>query len=151
MNLITEEILQNNYDFNKGIFKIEERIRKINEGRSNENIPDSHIKAYRLVKEEIIYNWLKYVRAIIQSHFLLQGKQIDENKLMQEQFSETLWENIRKFIRNLANLPIWIDREKTYLFSKRDYGYWDDIFRTGTSPDGIKVLNKGINFLEMIK
>ena len=151
MNIIAEEILQENYNFNIGIYKIEERIRKIREGKSTEHIPDSHIKAYRLVKEEILYNWLKYVRAIIQTHFLSQGKQVDENKLMQEQFDDVLWENIRKFIRNLANLPIWVDRDRTYLFSKRDYGYWDRIFKTGESPDGIRVLSKGINFLEMIK
>ena len=80
-----------------------------------------------------MYNWLKYVRAIIQSHFLSQGKQIDQNKLMQESFDEILWQNIRKFIRSLSSLPIWVDRDKTYLFSKRDYRYWEIIFNTGVS------------------
>lgn len=150
MSIVAEEVLQGNYDFNKGIFKIEERVRKIREGKSSETIPDSHLRAYRLVKEEIMYNWLKYVRAIIHSHFLSQGKQIDQNKLMQESFDEILWQNIRKFIRNLSNLPVWVDRDKTYLFSKRDYRYWETIFSTGISPDGIRVLSKGINFLEMI-
>src|SRR5437762_448715 len=39
----------------------------------------------------------------------MQGTPIQENKLFQYHFSVPLWERIRTFIRNLVNLPVWIN------------------------------------------
>lgn len=150
MSMIQEEILAG-FDFDIGVFKIEERIRKIKEGRNNEIIPDVHLKAYRLCKEEILFNWLKMVKQVIQMYFSNLGRVIDENKLFQEKFDSILWNNIRNLLKNISDLPIWTDRDRTHLFSKKDYGYWQEIFRTGRSPDNIQVLNEGINIIEMIK
>jgi len=54
-------------------------------------------------------------------------------------------------LKNLNDLPIWTDRDRTHLFSKKEYGYWQEILRTGKSPDNIQVLNEGVNIVEMIK
>ena len=150
MNLIQEEIMKG-FDFNIGSFKIEETVRQINEGKSNAVIPDNHLRAYRLAKEEIIFNWLKMVKQVIQMYFSNLGEIVDENKLFQEKFDDRLWSNIKNLLRNIYNLPIWADRDRTHLFSKKDYGYWQEIFRTGKSPDNIQVLNEGLNIINMIK
>lgn len=151
MNIIVEELLKDKYDFNIGVFKMEERVRKIKEGKSNETIPDDHLRAYRLMKEEILYNWLKIMKQIIQMYFTIQGKIVEEQTLFQESFDEQLWNNVRNFLRNLYDLPIWSDRDRTHIFSKKEYAYWHEIFKTGKSPDGIIVLNEGLNVAEMIK
>ena len=150
MNIIKEEIFKG-FDFNIGSFKIEERIRKVQEGKSNETIPEAHLKAYRLAKEEILFNWLKMVKQVIQMYFSNLGKIVDETKLFQEKFDDRLWNNIGNLLKNLYDLPIWADRDRTHIFSKKEYGYWQEIFRNGKSSDNIQVLSEGINIVEMIK
>ena len=120
------------------------------EGSNNEVIPDNHLKAYRLAKEEILFNWLKLVKQVIQMYFLNLGVPVNEDKLFEEKFDDRLWSNIRILLRNIYNLPIWSDRDRTHLFSKKDYGYWEEIFKTGKSPDNIQVLNQGLNIITMI-
>lgn len=149
MNLIQEEIMKG-FDFEIGSFKIEDRVRQMKEGSNNEVIPDNHLKAYRLAKEEILFNWLKLVKQVIQMYFLNLGVPVNEDKLFEEKFDERLWSNIRVLLRNIYNLPIWSDRDRTHLFSKKDYGYWEEIFKTGKSPDNIQVLNQGLNIITMI-
>ena len=150
MNIIQEEIFKG-YDFTIGSSKIEEKIRKIQSGTINETIPDTHLIAYRLSKEEILFNWLKMVKQVIQMYFSNLGRVIDEKKLFAEKFDDQLWTNIRNLIKNIYELPIWSDRNRTHLFSKKEYGYWQEIFRSGKSPDNIQVLNQGVNIVDMIK
>jgi len=123
----------------------------IKEGKISEVIPDAHLKAGRLTKEEILFNWLKMVKQVIQMYFSNLGRIVDEDKLFQEKFDDRLWNNIRNLLKNLYDLPVWADRDRTHLFSKKEYGYWQEIFRTGKSPDNIQVLNESINIVDMIK
>lgn len=121
------------------ILKLEENIRKIKEGRSNDVIPDKHLIAFRLAKEEIMFNWLKMTKQVIIMYLSNLGRPFDDEKLFQEKFDDQLWNNIRTLLKNLTELPLWIDRDRSYLFSKKDYGYWQEVFKTGKSPDGTKV------------
>lgn len=84
MNIIAEEIYIGKYDADIGTYRIENKIQK------GEDIPEDHLTAYRMSREEIIYNWLKYISQIIKSYFIMQGKPIDENKLFQYRFPEPL-------------------------------------------------------------
>jgi len=65
---------------------------------------------------------------------------------------EQLWENIRSFISNLRDLPLWKDRGMAFTIfgGKNKYEYWGEIFQTGVAPDGTIVLAKPINVMEMI-
>ena len=147
MNIIAEEIYIGRFDPDIGTYRIENRIQK------GENIPEPHLIAYRMSKEEIIYNWLKYIAQIIKNYFIMQGKPIDENKLFQYNFPEPLWDRIRIFIRNLRDLPIWVNKElsNTVFGGKQNYEYWQTIFETGKTPQGFQVLPNPINLMEMIK
>jgi len=147
MNIIAEEIYIKKFDSNIGTYRIENRI------QGGEELSLDHIKAYRMSKEEIIYNWLKYVGQIIKNYFIMQGKPINEAKLFQYRFPEPLWAVIRIFIRNLSNLPIWINKElsSTVFGGKQNYDFWQTIFETGKTPQGIQVLPGSINLMEMIK
>ena len=51
--------------------------------QEEENVPEDHLVAYRLARQEILYVWLGYVRKIIQNHFIMMGLPYDENKLFQ--------------------------------------------------------------------
>ena len=82
----------------------------------------------------------------------MRGSLVDENKILQEEFDDVLWNHIRNFLKNLKNLPLWVDREKTHVFSaKLPYDYWSEVFRTGAAKDGSRLLSEGINLMSMIK
>jgi hypothetical protein len=71
MNIIAEEIYTGKFDPAIGTHRIENRIQK------GEKIPEDHLRAYRLSREEILYNWLKYVQQIVKFYFIMLGKPIN--------------------------------------------------------------------------
>jgi len=146
MNIIADEIFLGKFDLDLGTYRIENRIQK------GEDIPESHLIAYRMSKEEILYNWLRYIAQIIKNYFILQGKPIQENKLFQYRFPESLWDRIRIFILNLSDLPLWVNKElsSTVFGGKQNYEYWQTIFETGKTSQGFQVLAKPLNLMDMI-
>jgi hypothetical protein len=120
MNIIAEEVFLDKYDFELGTNQIENKIQK------GEVLPANHVRAFRMAKEEVIYAWLKYVSQIIKNNFITLGTPIDENKLFQYEFSEALWKNIRNFMKNLSELPLWKNNElsSTVFGGKQNAAYW---------------------------
>lgn len=145
MNIIAEEIFIGQFDLEIGTSRIENKIQK------NEDVPLEHVRAFRMAKEEVMYCWLKFLSQIVQSHFISQGTPLDEKKLFQNEFSETLWNNIRNYIKNLSKLPLWTNNElsTTVFGTKQNYQFWQTIFTTGSSPQGVNVLAEPINLLKL--
>ena len=148
-NILAEEIYEKKFDVNIGVNRIEQRL--IN-GR-DKDITDDHLVAYRVSKEEILANWLKYIEKIIKAFFINTGKSFDEENLFQQPFEEQLWENIRTFIKNFIQLPVWRDRAlaSTIFSGKSNYNFWKTIFDTGKTTENVQVLAQPINYMEMIK
>ncbi|MHB0854305.1 MAG: HNH endonuclease [Rectinema subterraneum] len=147
MNIIAEEIYIGKFDPDLGTSQVESKLQK------GENIPLEHLAAYRMAKEEICYNWLKYIQQIIKNYFIMRGDPINEARLFQYKFPETLWVKIRSFVKNLYNMPVWRNKELSAIVfgGKQNYDYWQTIFETGNSPQGVKVLLEKINLMEMIR
>lgn len=147
MNLIAEEVYIGKFDPEVGTDKIESRLQK------GENFTHGHLRAFRMSKEEVLYNWLRYIQQIAKGYFITTGKPIQEEKLFQYPFPEQLWENIRHFVRNLAELPLWINKDlsETVFGGKQNNSFWQTVFETGKSPQGVQVMPKAINLVEMIK
>lgn len=146
MNVVAEEIFAAKYDFDIGTAKLEERVRK------NEPIPDSHLRAVRMAREEVCYNWLRYVRDLIRRYFLMRGEVVDEDELFRRRFNEDLWNLIRKLIQNMALLPLWVNPalSSTVFGGKQDYEYWKVVFETGKSRAGQDVLAKPLNLDDLV-
>ena len=147
--VFTEEILIGKYDTEIGTYRIENNI---SDGRDS-SITDDHLIAYRLCKEEIMYNWVQYLRLLIKNHFAFAGTMYNEDNLFQQRIPDQLWENIRTFIINLKNLPVWKDRSMaaTIFGGKNKYDFWKIIFQTGKTSDGTQVLVVPLNVADMIK
>lgn len=147
MNIIAEEIYIGKFDHDLGTRRIESRIQQ------GENLPMLHVRAYRMSKEEILYNWLKYIEQIAKGYFYMQGQFVSEEKLFQYKFPDQVWDNIRQFVIALADLPVWINNElsSTIFGGKQNYEFWRTIFETGKSPQGQQVLAQKLNWMEMIK
>jgi phage-related protein len=147
MNLIAENLYIDKFDPEIGTDKIESRLQK------GEHFSHNHLCAFRMSKEEVLYNWLRYIRQIAGSYFINTGKPIQEDKLFQYPFPDQLWENIRRFIINLSEMPLWVNKElsETVFGGKQNNSYWQTVFESGKSPQGIQVMPQPINLLEMIK
>ena len=147
MNVIAEEVYIGKFDGDIGTDKIESRLQK------GENFAHAHLCAFRMSKEEVIYNWLRYVQQIAKFYFINSGKPIQEEKLFQYSFPDQLWTNIRNFIRNLAALPLWVNKDlsATVFGGKQNNSFWQTVFETGKSPQSVQVMPQGINLVEMIK
>lgn len=147
LNILAKEIYIGKYDFDIGANKVEERLRK------GEQIPEPHLRAVRLSREEVLYNVLRYVRDIIRRHYLLAGNVIDETELFERKFPEELWAAIERLIRNLAALPVWVSKQisGTVFGGKQDHEYWKIIFETGKDRAGMQVLAKALNLDELVQ
>jgi len=149
LNIIAEQIYIGKFDPDIGVNRIEQRIID----KKDSSIKDEHLIAYRISKEEIIYNWLLYLRNVLENYFSNTGKKFEKSRMFQTVFDEQLWINIENFIKNLMKLPLWKDRSmaSTIFAGKNNYDYWDHIFKNAKTSDGVQVLAKPLNFVEMIK
>ena len=147
MNIIAEEIFLEKFDTDIGTSKIENNIQK------GKRYPEDHIIAFRLSHEEIIHNWLKLIQKIILAYFLNLGKPYEEKKLFQYKFQPQIWINVRNFVRNLAKMPVWINKDlsSSAFGGKRTYDFWMTIFETGKTPQGQQILTGPIDLNDMIK
>jgi len=64
MNIIADEIFEGQCDFDLSTDKVEEKIRK------GEDVPDAHLRATRISREEVVYGWLRYVHNLIKRYYL---------------------------------------------------------------------------------
>lgn len=53
-------------------------------------IPEAHLRAYRMAREELLYCWISYIRQIIEHHLVTIGKPFNREKLFQYPFPEQL-------------------------------------------------------------
>ena len=148
-NIIAEELLIGKYDDEVGTNKIENKIAT---GVGN-TITDDHLIACRLFKEEIMYNWIQYIKLLVKNHFAYTGAMYDDENLFQQKLPSQLWENIKTFLENLRNLPVWKDRSmsSTIFGGKNNYDFWKVTFSSGKTPDGTPVLAVPLNVADMIK
>lgn len=149
LNMIAEELYIGKFNSEVGVYRIEN---KIVDGK-DQDISDDHLTVFRISKEEIMYNWLMYLKRVIVSYFYNTGRLYEENHLFQESFDDQLWTNIRNFLQNFRELPLWRDRSmaSSIFAGKNTYDYWRTIFETGDTPDGAKVLAIPLNYIELIK
>jgi hypothetical protein len=130
MNLIAEKIYVGKYDEEIGTRRLENKV------QSGEDVPERHLRAFRMAKEEILYCWLGYIGQVIEHHLVSIGRTINDDKLFQYPFPEQLWINIGNFVDNLARLPMWIDRAQssTVFGGKQTYAFWQTIFEQVQVP-----------------
>jgi hypothetical protein len=147
MSLIAEKLYIGKYDDEIGTRRLENKI------QNKEDVPERHLRAFRMAKEEILHCWIGYIGKIIEHHFLHMGKMVDNERLFQYSFPDQLWTNIGHFIENLARLPMWVDREAslTIFGGKQTYAFWQEIFESGKSPTGHKAMASGLDIMQMIK
>jgi len=149
LTILAEKIYINKFLPEVGTARVEKKIID----QKDADITNEHLVAYRISKEEILYNWLQYLKMVIKNYFSNTGKLVDEEIIFQTPFDDQLWINIENFVANLSCLPVWQDRSmaSTIFSGKNNYAYWREIFETGKNLEGVIVLATPLNFIEMIK
>lgn len=147
MNLVAELLLVDQFDMELGTAKLENKVQK------GEDIPEPHLRAFRMCKEEVLYSWLGYVRQVVQMHFVLSGHPFDPERSFQYDFPEQLWERLRAYLINLRGLPLWVNRSlsATVFGGKQNNNFWRTIFLDGKTPQGQQVLAAPLNIMDMVK
>lgn len=147
MNLIAEEIYIDKFVPEAGTDRIEARLRK------GDHFTHAHLRAYRLSKEEIIYNWLPLLGQIAEQYFILEGRPNLGERLFQFPFPPQIWDSMRRILRNFSALPVWVSTElsETIFAGRQNNNFWKAIFETGKTSQGMQVLAKPINLMELIK
>lgn len=147
LSQIAEEIFIGKFDPDLGTNRIESKV------AAGETIPLDHLIACRLGKEQIVYNWVKLMVHIVQAYFINLGQPVQETRLFQYWFPEALWANLTRFLKNFRGLPIWSNTElaRTVFGGRQTNSYWRNVFETGKSPDGVPLLSRPLNLMEMIR
>lgn len=146
MNAFADVFFVDKWDPDVGGRQIESRISKGNE------IPEHHLRAWRIARDEVAVNVLRWVKLVITNYFAFAGQMVDDDRLLHTRLPDVLWERIEAFLENLSALPCWVDKNmaQAVFGPKQNFDYWDQVFRTGKSPDGTHVLADGLTIHEMI-
>ena len=145
MNVFADIFFTGQWDFDIGGRQLESRIQK------GEKFPDEHLRAWRISREEVAVNVIRWVRLAIENYNAVTGKQVERERLFLEEFPDLLWGNIERLLRRLSELTCWTNTELGPVFGpKQNLDYWDSVFKTGKSTGGTVILPRGIELQEMI-
>ena len=146
MNVFADVFFVDKWDPDVGGRQIESRISK------GDEIPEHHLRAWRIARDEVAVNVIRWVKLVITHYFAFTGQMVEDERLLHTRLPDDLWERIAAFLENLSVLPCWVDKNlaQTVFGPKQNFDYWDQVFKTGKSPDGINVLAEGLRIQEMI-
>ena len=147
MSLFAEIFFVNKWDSEESGRQLESRVIK------GEKVLPDHLRAWRVSRDEVLYNILDYVKFAIEYHFVTRAKKVESNRLLHEPFPDELWSIIRNVLENIADLPCWIDYKlaRTIFGGRPNRDFWEKVFKDGVSPTGIQVLAKGLDLKELMQ
>ena len=147
MSLFAEVFFINQWDPEIGGRRLESRIQK------GDVVPEGHLRAWRIAREEVLANVLRWLRLVITNYFAYTGKVVHDDRLLQKRLPDELWDRIRNFLESLADLPCWIDRNlgMAVFGPKQNLDYWEKVFETGGAPSGILILAQPLDLHQMIQ
>jgi hypothetical protein len=147
MNLFARIILLGSWDPEVGGRQLEAKVQR------GESIPEAHLRAWRISREEIFGNVMQWVRVVVEQYYAWTGRYVEKDKLLQYKMSDDMWARIEAFVQNLCALPCWVDKSlsTTVFGAKQNRDYWRTAFQSGKTPTGVRVLAKPLDINEMIK
>jgi hypothetical protein len=147
MSLFAEIFFAGKWEPEVGGRKLENRLLK------GDPIPEQHLRAWRIAREEILANILTWVRLVIENYNAWTGRLCEKERLLHYVLPEELWVRIKAFLTTLASLPCWIDKNltSTVFGAKQNLDFWKKVFQTGTTPTGVRVLTEPLDLQTMIQ
>ena len=146
MNIFADVFFVGKWDPDVGGNRIENRVSR------GDEIPENHLRAWRVARDEVAVNIIRHVRLVIENYFAFNGVMVDKERLLHVNLPDDLWQRVENFLTRLSELRCWLDKDlsQSVFGPKQNLDYWESVFKTGQSPDGTRVLAQGLNILEMI-
>ena len=146
MSLFAEVFFVGHWDPELGGRRLENRL------HGGEQIPEGHLRAWRIAREEVMASVARWIRLVIANYNAYTGRVVKEDRLLQVSLPDELWARLHNFIVGLSMLPCWIDRNlaTTVFGPKQNADYWEKVFETGKSPSGIQILAAPLDLHQMI-
>ena len=147
MSLFAEVFFVGHWDPELGGRRLENQL------QGGETIPEGHLRAWRIAREEVLANVMRWTRLVIANYYAYTGKVVHEDRQLQSRLPDELWDRLRNFLESLSRLPCWVDRNlSTTVFGpKQNLDYWEKVFQTGKAPSGIQILTAPLDLNEMIR
>lgn len=147
MSIFAEVFFVGSWDPEIGGNKIENKV------LHGETIPEPHLRAWRVARDEVLSNILAWVRLVIEHYFAFTAQMLDKERLLHQPLPDTLWDRITNFLESVAALPCWIDKQlgTTVFGPKQNLDYWERVFKTGRTPSGIQILSRPLDLNQMIQ
>jgi hypothetical protein len=147
LGLFADVFFVGQWDPEVGGRKLEDRLRK------GDPIPEPHLRAWRVAREEILGGILEWTRLVIEHYYAFTAQPVDRERLLHRRIPAELWQRIEAFLRSIAALPCWIDKglSSTVFGAKQNLDYWREVFRTGVAPGGVRVLAQPFDVVAMIR
>lgn len=147
MSMFAEVFFIGQWDPDLGGRRVESRL------QDGEVIPDGHLRAWRIAREELLANVTRWMRLVIANYFAYTGKLIHEDRQLHTRLPDELWRRLRNFLESLSRLPCWVDRNlgTTVFGPKQNLDYWEKVFQTGVAPSNIRILAAPLDLNEMVR
>lgn len=147
MSIFAEVFFVGQWDPEKGGRRLESQL------QGGEKIPEGHLRAWRIAREEVLANVTRWMRLVIANYNAYTGKVVHEDRQLHSRLPDELWDRLRNFLESLSRLPCWIDRNlSTTVFGpKQNHDYWEKVFQTGKAPSGIQILTAPLDLNELIR
>lgn len=147
MSLYADIFCVDQWDPDLGGRRLEARL------QAGEKIAEKHLRAWRVTREEILAIIMKYIRAVIEHCFAVTGELVEKNRLMQYRLPENVWARIETFLRHLAGLPAWVDKNLsgTVFGAKQNREFWTEAFKTGRGSTGVQIFAGRMDVIHMMR
>jgi hypothetical protein len=121
--------------------------------QAGETITEGHLRAWRIAREEVLANVMRWVRLVIAHYNAWTSRVVHEDRLLHFRLPDELWDRLRNFLESLSRLPCWVDRNlSTTVFGpKQNLDYWEKVFQNGKAPSEIQILAAPLDLNEMIR
>jgi hypothetical protein len=146
MSLFAEVFFVGQWDPEIGGRRVENRLQK------GDKIPENHLRAWRIAREEVLTNVVRWIRLVIANYNAYTGRVVKEDRLLHGPLPDELWVRLENFLVSLSKLPCWIDKNlsMTVFGPKQNADYWETVFQTGKSPSNIQILAAPLDVNQMI-
>lgn len=147
LNLVADHVYTGKYDPAVGSAKLESKVQK------GEDVPDDHLRAHRMGREEILYAWVELAMIVCQTSVVAAGRPWDKDRPFHRPLSDAVWQSLENFIVNLSRLPLWKNRalSATVFGGKQNFQFWKDAFANGSANQILILAGGGVNLIELMK
>lgn len=147
LNIVADRIFIGQWDPAIGSSKLESKVQK------DLDVPEGHLRAHRLAREEILQAWFELVLSVCQTVVVSTGQLWDNDRPFHRRLPDTVWHSLDCFVTNFSNLPLWKNRSlsSTVFGGKQNLQFWRNAFQTGSANQLIVLAGGGINLIELMK